>query len=161
MDDTGYRLSRHSISDGEIAKWKMDNFDSVYVRWTSDGGDGIVFPKIVGTSRKPPLAMQRLAEDKILPNQVFVGIFPGGISYADTSKEEGGDYKRLAFLSYRTLELEIRESCPSDLAEAIRSHAAVYQENPGAALEVSGCHQLVRIGESLLFGKARDSGMKV
>jgi hypothetical protein len=37
--------------------------------------------------------------------RLFIGVFPEGLVYADRGREKNGDYVRLAFLSYRTLEL--------------------------------------------------------
>ena len=50
---------------------------------------------------------------------LFIGIFPGGISYADRTVERDGDYKRLAFLPYDTLALQVQKDCPPELRHRI------------------------------------------
>src|SRR5947209_19655859 len=59
-------------------------------------------------------------------NRIFVGLFPTGIVYADRKVERHGDYKRLGFLPYSTLALEIEKDCPPALAREIRADAAAY-----------------------------------
>lgn len=69
------------------------------------------------------------------PSRLFGGHFPCGIVYADRWIEEGGDYKRIAFLPYDTLKLEISDN-NSPLLPRIREDAAKYQ--PGQSLQVAG-----------------------
>lgn len=76
---------------------------------------------------------------------LFIAIFPGGIGYCDTSKEEHGDYKKIAFLGYRSLELEIHAP-KSKLLPEIRAHAARIQAKRGQQFVVSGCGQTVTLG---------------
>jgi hypothetical protein len=52
-------------------------------------------------------------------NPLFIGLFPGGVSYANRNVEEDGDYKRLAFLPYDTLALEVQKDCPPELRDRI------------------------------------------
>lgn len=78
------------------------------------------------------------------PHALFIGVFPAGIGYADTRREEHDDYVTVAFLSYRTLELEIRKP-KSDLLPEIRKHAATIQARRGEQYQVS-CGQTVRLG---------------
>ena len=67
--------------------------------------------------------------------------------YADRTVEEAGDYKRLAFLPYSSLELELKPDCPPDLAEQIRVHAATIQARRGQEFQVSACNQTVMLGD--------------
>ena len=88
----------------------------------------------------------------LVPNRpgnqrLFIGVFPTGISYADRTREEHGDYKRLAFLSYRTLELEWYDEVPSDLAKQIIADAASIQARRGELFQVSTSGQFVKLGE--------------
>jgi hypothetical protein len=78
--------------------------------------------------------------------RLFIGIFPGGISYADREVEEHGDYKRLAFLGYFTLTLEIKADCPPELAEQIVKHAASIQARAGEKFYVDTCGHYVTLG---------------
>jgi hypothetical protein len=77
--------------------------------------------------------------------RIFSGVFPCGISYADREREEHGDYKRLAFLPFDTLQLEIEKSCPPAMAAEIRADAAA-NFRPGQVFQVSGAGQTVTLG---------------
>lgn len=84
-------------------------------------------------------------------DRIFAGIFPGGISYADRKREVNGDYKRLAFLPYDTLELEIAKDCPKALAAEIRQDAAQYKA--GDELSLSSSQNLtVVLGRNIKKG---------
>lgn len=80
-------------------------------------------------------------------DRLFVGVYPTGISYADRSREEHGDYKRLAFLPFRTLELEWSRGVPADLRRQVEAHARTVQARRGEDFEVSTAGQTVRLGE--------------
>lgn len=79
-------------------------------------------------------------------DRLFVGIFPAGVSYADRGREEHGDYARVAFLPYRTLELEESPGADPGLLAQARVHAASLQARRGQELRVSTCGQTVRLG---------------
>ncbi len=68
----------------------------------------------------------------------FCGVFPGGLSYADRSIEVDGDYKRIAFLPYSTLTLEIYDH-NSPLIERIKADAAAMQARRGELFGISTC----------------------
>lgn len=56
-------------------------------------------------------------------SDLFIGVYPGGLVYADRGREEHGDYARVAFLDYGTLTLRTEPgACPVLTAEA-RNHA--------------------------------------
>ncbi len=78
--------------------------------------------------------------------RLFVGVFPAGISYADRSREEFGDYKRLAFLPFRSLVVEFAVDCPAGLRALITRDAAVIQARRGEDFQVSTSGQTVRLG---------------
>lgn len=82
-------------------------------------------------------------------DRLFVGIFPEGISYADREREEHGDYKRLAFLHFDTLELEIYPGCPEDLRERIIKDASTIQAKAGELYPVSTSGQTVLLGSKM------------
>ncbi len=82
-------------------------------------------------------------------DRLFAGRYPCGIVYADRAHEVGGDYKRLAFLSYRTLVLEVEADCPEALRHDIVQDAARYQAMPGEPLQISTCGQTVTLGSAL------------
>ncbi len=77
---------------------------------------------------------------------LFSGIFPCGIVYADRTRERHGDYVRLAFLPFKTLELDLEADCPPALVARIRSDAAVIQARKGQEFQVSTCQQTVTLG---------------
>jgi hypothetical protein len=82
-------------------------------------------------------------------DRLFAGVFAGGISYADRAVQEHGDYKKLGFLNYATLELTIEKSCPADLADRIRANAAKIQARKGEHYKVSTVGQTVLLGSRL------------
>lgn len=82
-------------------------------------------------------------------NRLFVGIYPAGFAYADRSRESQGDYKRLGFLDFGTLTLEIEPDCPEDLADAIKKHADGIQARAGETMQVSTSGQTVVLGHDL------------
>lgn len=69
-------------------------------------------------------------------DRIFVGIFPGGIVYADRKREKHGDYARLAFLPYDTLVLKVEKDCPPQLREAIEADAKTYQARKGERMRL-------------------------
>lgn len=81
-------------------------------------------------------------------DRLFIGVFPAGISYADRHREEHGDYAKLAFLPYDTLELKVYERCPADLRTEIETHAATIQSRRGQRFQVSSCNQTVMLGSA-------------
>lgn len=78
--------------------------------------------------------------------RLFVGIFPAGISYADRGRELHGDYAKLAFLAFATLELRVCDGCPAELRAEIEAHAATIQARRGEAFEVTASGQTVILG---------------
>jgi hypothetical protein len=78
--------------------------------------------------------------------RIFIGIFPCGVSYADREIDEGGDYKRLAFLDYRTLALTFYGNPCRQIREWIAADAALIQARRGQEFEVSSCGQTVLLG---------------
>jgi hypothetical protein len=93
-------------------------------------------------------------ETKDAMERVFVGYYPAGVVYADRERERGGDYARLAFLSYETLVLRVERDCPPVLALKIREHAKRYKA--GDMLEVSSCGQTVLLGRGKVGKDADD-----
>jgi hypothetical protein len=74
---------------------------------------------------------------------IFAGIFPTGVIYADKSKEEHGDYKKIAFLPFDTLKLEIfskRSKLLNEIIEDSKSYIA------GEELQISTSGQKIILG---------------
>jgi hypothetical protein len=78
--------------------------------------------------------------------RIFAGIYPTGIVYADRKRERGGDYARLAFLSFDTLELDIEPDCPRTLRQQIIEDAARIQARKGEDFQISQAGQTVLLG---------------
>jgi len=81
-----------------------------------------------------------------MSDRLFIGIFPCGIAYADRHREKHGDYARLAFLPYDTLQLEVEQDCPADLRTLIEADAASIQSRRGDLFQISSCAQTVTLG---------------
>ncbi|MDD2462471.1 MAG: hypothetical protein PHI97_00575 [Desulfobulbus sp.] len=80
--------------------------------------------------------------------RLFSGVYPCGIVYADRWVEQHGDYKRLAFLSFKSLVLEMYPECPLELKEAITKDAEGIVSQRGKAYSISACGQTVILGEA-------------
>jgi len=81
-------------------------------------------------------------------DRLFIGVFPGGFSYADRKREKHGDYAQCAFLDFATLTLKIEKDCPKVLRAEIEKHAAGIQARRGEDYIVSTCGQTVKLGGS-------------
>ena len=80
-----------------------------------------------------------------LSDRWFSGIYPAGIVYADRAIEIDHDYKRVAFLPYATLELEIADPA-SPLLDRVKADAAAMQARRGEHFRISSCGQTVLLG---------------
>ena len=88
---------------------------------------------------------------------LFTCVMPGGIAYSDRRRTVNGDYKRIAFLAFQTLELRV--AAPrSDLLDEIRADAATYQKRRGELTEVSACGQTTILGWGLGAPESLDAG---
>lgn len=84
---------------------------------------------------------------RALADRLFVGVYPEGIVYADRAREEHGDYARVAFLPFRTLELDV--SAPkSPLIPLVRRDAAKIAARRGEQFHTSASGQYVILGGS-------------
>ncbi len=82
-------------------------------------------------------------------DRVSAATFPTGINYADRTVEVKGDYKRLAFLPFDTLELEwIAKRVPPDVRDYIVADAAKIQARRGQQYQTSQAGQTVMLGSS-------------
>lgn len=81
------------------------------------------------------------------PKRLFIGYFPEGVVYADTHVVRNNDYRRIAFLSYRTLRMEWDVlKVPRELLFDIERHAASLRAHSGEELEITSSGQKVRLG---------------
>lgn len=90
--------------------------------------------------------MQALADDERARNNLFAGVYPCGIVYADTSREVSGDYKRLAYLPYKELVIQFEADCPPAFRRVIQKDAEKIQEKRGQQFPVSTTGQTVKLG---------------
>lgn len=81
-----------------------------------------------------------------MTDRIFCGVYPAGLVYADRQREVAGDYARLAFLPYATLEPEFERSCPRELRVSIEADVAAMQARRGELFEISTCGQTVLLG---------------
>lgn len=79
--------------------------------------------------------------------RLFVGVYPAGIAYADRHNEEHGDYKRVAFLPFRSLTLEPAKNASPELLKQAAAHAATIAARRGERFQVSTSGQYVVLGE--------------
>ena len=86
-----------------------------------------------------------MRDETTKPGALFVGVFPCGISYCDRSIETSGDYLRVAFLPYDTLELRVYAPQSSLLPQVIKD-AATIQARRGEQYDTSDCGQTVLLG---------------
>jgi hypothetical protein len=71
--------------------------------------------------------------------------FPTGIVYADKTREDPTthDYKRLGYLNYGTLILDLEPDCKSDLAQYVTTQAAKLQAMRGQRFSIAGNMQVI------------------
>ena len=81
-----------------------------------------------------------------IQERLFIGVFPCGIVYADRTIEDGGDYKRIAFLPYKELLLSVGKQCSRLMLNAITEHAQTIIAKRGERFETSACGQSVVLG---------------
>jgi len=80
-------------------------------------------------------------------NRLFACIYPGGIAYSDRTKEEHGDYKKVAFLSFKTLVVEPAKNANKELLAAAMLDAKKIQARKGENFQVSSSGQYITLGE--------------
>ena len=85
--------------------------------------------------------------------QLSVATFPTGIAYADSSRERDGDYLRLAFLPFQTLELEWtpRVRVSPEMRRLIVEHADRLRSRKGEDYQVSTAGQTVKRGHARII----------
>jgi hypothetical protein len=93
--------------------------------------------------------MKTASNNSTFSERLFCGCFGAGLSWADRSRERGGDYARLAFLGFGNLALQIEPDCPPDLRAHIEAQAAALQARRGEEYQVSTSGQTVTLGYAL------------
>lgn len=79
-------------------------------------------------------------------DNLFVGVFPAGISYADRTREKNGDYLRLAFLPYDRLVIEWEKVQMSD------EMRAAIAEDAEKIIAMAGQRYPVSSSQTVLLG---------
>lgn len=88
----------------------------------------------------------------IVTERIFKGNYPTGVIYADRNYP---DFKRLAYLNYATLVLNIEKDCPDELTHDIIEDARIIQSRKGEFYQISTCGQGVTLGEPKEEGTSR------
>lgn len=78
---------------------------------------------------------------------LFRAVCATGIMYCDKTVEVNGDFKELAFLPYRTLEIQWYAGCPEDKKGEIQKEADVIINKRGEPFATSASGQYVTLGE--------------
>ena len=122
------------IDSGFVADVQTVHFsDSDWRQWNAAIRDKTQFLEQVGQGKG--------GEDRI-----FIGVFSTGISYADRLREKKGDYAKLAFLAFDTLQLTFEKDCPRELKAVIEKDASAIQAKRGQRYQVSTSGQTVLLG---------------
>ena len=77
--------------------------------------------------------------------RLFIGVCPSGLSYCDRARKENGDYKKVAYLSYLTLELRIYNE-QSPLVSEIAKDALAFQARRGEFFATTESGHGVKLG---------------
>lgn len=117
----------------------------------SHGGEEIIFVRGDTVPGKPGVfefkRYERLTpEAKAARERLFMGVYPAGIVYADRKYEVGGDYARLGFLPYDTLELSLEKRCTGELRKLVVAEASKMQARRGQQFKISTAGQTVLLG---------------
>jgi hypothetical protein len=114
--------------------------------------------------RRRPLhpRLQPQAQARNPSSRLFSGVYPTGIVYADKARERDGDYLRVAFLPFSTLQLEWSPGQhPAELRELIEHDAAQVVARRGQQYPVSSSGQTVKLGKknprSMMTGPGWDA----
>jgi len=83
-----------------------------------------------------------------MADRIFYAVHSTGIAYCDRQIEEHGDYKRLGFLSFATLKLDIASDCPQHLRTRIIGDAAEIQARRGEQFPVT-VTQTITLGHGI------------
>ena len=81
-----------------------------------------------------------------LETRLWCGCYPTGWVWCDQAIERRGDYRRLAYMAYSRLELELEPDCPEKWKPLLASEAAKLQARRGQAYPVTTCGQTVTLG---------------
>lgn len=77
---------------------------------------------------------------------VFCGIVPTGFIYCDKENLVDGDYKRLAYQSFETLEVKLESDCPAHFRYLVNLIAETNSARKGEEYTISESGQTVKLG---------------
>lgn len=81
-----------------------------------------------------------------LSDRLFCGVYPGGLVWADRGREKAGDYAKLAFMPYDTLEAKFEADFPKAFIPLIQEEVKRMQERRGQEFRTSATGQAVILG---------------
>lgn len=80
---------------------------------------------------------------KPLTERLFCGVFPGGLVWADRGREKAGDYAKVAFMPYDTLEAKFEADCPKGFIPLIQEEVKRMQARRGEAFPLSASQSVI------------------
>lgn len=107
--------------------------------------DGTITRSIHVRDEDLPITRKLTHEESKDLDALFVGVFPGGWSFADRFQEEHGDYKTVAFMPYETMKLDVREK-GSCLLPRIESLEKALRTAKGTLYQIDAAGTKVLLG---------------
>lgn len=80
-------------------------------------------------------------------SNLFIACFPTGLVYCDKSREVDGDYIKVAYLNYGTLDLSVYEP-RSPLMPDVKADAEQMQSRSGEQFQIAG-NAFVTLGDKM------------
>lgn len=81
---------------------------------------------------------------------LFIGVYPTGWSYSDKTNEAHGDFKRLAYQYYDTLELKVYDDKDANKIELIKLLADKNVKMAGEYYQITASGQKIKLGSGLV-----------
>ncbi len=150
-DPTGGRADVERIFNNWLKRYLEEPELAICVVKTAWGGKvTTALFKALGIKqpRTKPAMLRALMEMNEIVGQYC---FPTGLVYADRTRDDPRtqDYKRLAYLNYASLQLDMEPDCKGELAEYVRSEAAKIQAMKGKPFFIAGNMQVILGGEAV------------
>lgn len=98
--------------------------------------------------RTKPAMLRALMEMNEIVGQYC---FPTGLIYADRTRDDPRtqDYKRLAYLNYASLQLDMEPDCKGELADYVKTEAAKIQAMKGQLFSIAGNMKVILGSEAV------------
>jgi|LSQX01.3.fsa_nt_gb hypothetical protein len=81
---------------------------------------------------------------------LFIGVYPTGWSYSDKTNASSGDFKRLAFQYFDTLELKVYDDKDANKIELIKLLADKNVKMAGEYYQITSSGQKIKLGYGLV-----------